>query len=59
MVGVIPAAVWTYYGDSSNTEKDVMYEPIPGFTIRSQEHTNSPSTRKFSPGSAEFHKNAT
>jgi translocation protein SEC63 len=57
MVGVIPAAVWTYYSDSSKYgEKDVMYDTYSWFHHSLSEHTLVKFLPEVLAGSAEFRK---
>jgi translocation protein SEC63 len=57
MVGVIPAAVWTYYSDSSKYgEKDVMYDTYSWFHHSLSEHTLVKYLPEVLAGSAEFRK---
>jgi translocation protein SEC63 len=55
MVGIIPAAVWTYYSDSSKYgEKDVMYDSYAWYHHSLSEHTILKSLPEILAGSAEF-----
>jgi translocation protein SEC63 len=57
MVIVIPAAVWTYYSDSSKYgEKDVMYDTYSWFHHALSEHTLVKYLPECLAGSAEFRK---
>lgn len=55
MVIVVPAAVWSYYSNSSKFgEKDVMYDSYAWFHHNLSEHTLTKSLPEVLAGSAEF-----
>lgn len=57
MVGVIPAAVYTYYSDSSKYgEKDVMYDTYSWYHHSLSENTTVKNLPEVLAGSAEFRK---